>query len=102
MSAYFFFDVHEICDPEKASEYRSGVFATVEAFGGTYRILGGQCESIEGNWAPGIPVLIEFSNRETARAWYDSDVYRPLKDLRMEAMDSSALLVDGFDHQKAT
>lgn len=100
MAAYFFFDVHEIRDPEKAADYRSRVFATVETFGGTYRILGGQYEKFEGDWSPSIPVLIEFPDRQKAKAWYDSDDYRPLKDLRTQAMDASALLIDGFDHKK--
>ena len=97
MTAYFLFDVHEIRDPERAAEYRGQVFATVESFGGTYRILGGHLEKIEGDWAPNIPVLIEFPDRDQARAWYDSDLYRPLRDLRMQAMDASAVLIDGFE-----
>ena len=32
MTAYFFFDVHEIRDPDKAAEYRGQVFATVETY----------------------------------------------------------------------
>ena len=80
MTAYFLFDIHEIHDADKATEYRGQVFATVETFGGTYRILGGQVDKIEGDWTTGILVLIEFPNRNQAQAWYDSDLYRPLKD----------------------
>ena len=101
MNAYFLFDVHEIRDSEKAEEYRSQVFSTVEAYDGTYRILGGECEKIEGDWTPGILVLIEFPDRHQAQAWYDSERYRPLKDQRLQAMDASAVLIDGFDHQKS-
>ncbi len=101
MTAYALFDVHEIHDADKAADYRGQVFATVEAFGGTYRILGGPCLRLEGDWAPTIPVLIEFADMDQARAWYESDLYRPLRDLRMQAMSASALLIEGFDHQKA-
>ena len=102
MTAYFLFDVHQIHDPDKAAEYRGQVIANVEAFGGTYRILGGDFDRVEGDWSPGILVLIEFPDRNQARVWYDSDLYRPLKALRRQAMDASAILVDGFDHQKRT
>lgn len=100
MSAYFLFNVHKIHDSDKAADYRGRVFATVENFGGTYRILGGEVEKIERDWDLGILVLIEFPDREQATAWYDSDLYRPLKQQRLQAMDASAILIDGFDHQK--
>lgn len=45
-------------------------------------------------------MLIEFPDRERARAWYLSDDYRPLKKLGLEAMDASAMLIDEFAHQK--
>lgn len=100
MSAYFLFTVHKINDPDKATEYRGGVFATVEKFGGTYRILTDDIEKIEGDWNPGIVVLIEFPDRNQAQAWYDSDTYRPLKALRLQAMEASAVLIEGFYHQR--
>lgn len=97
MTAYFVFDVREIRDGDKAAEYRSQVFDTVEQHGGRYLVLGGPVEAVEGDWSPNIPVIIEFPSLEKARAWYDSDVYGPLQSLRMEAMDAHAVLIDGFN-----
>lgn len=101
MAAYFFFDVREITDPEKAGEYRQKVFATVEQFGGRYLALGGPFEIVEGDWSPVIPVIIRFESMERAREWYASEAYRPLKALRLEATKSCAALIEGFDHQQA-
>ena len=98
MAAYFMFDVREIKDAERTSQYRNQVFATVERFGGRYLALGGPFEVIEGDWRPGIPVIIEFPSIERARAWYESDVYRPLLALREEDTDSFAILIEGFEH----
>jgi len=99
MTAYFLFDVREIKDPEGAKQYRDGVFRTVHQHGGRYLALGGKFDVKEGAWSPGIVVIIEFPSRERAEAWYDSDSYRPLRELRLRATDSCAILVDGFADQ---
>jgi uncharacterized protein (DUF1330 family) len=99
MAAYFFFDVREITDTEKAGEYRQRVFATVEQFGGRYLALGGPFEVIEGEWSPVIPVIIEFESMGRAREWYASEAYRPLKALRLEGTKSCCVLIEGFEHQ---
>lgn len=101
MPAYFFFDVREILDQDKLASYRSQVFATVERHGGRYRVLGGPFEQLEGDWRPGIPVIIEFPDLDAARTWYESKDYRPLRELRLAATRSNAVLIDGFDYQPA-
>ena len=44
MAAYFLFDVRHIHDQDLLAKYRQQVFATVERFGGRYRVLGGPVE----------------------------------------------------------
>lgn len=95
MSAFFFFDVKEITNPEKMNEYREAVFATVERYEGTYRVVGGEQQPLEGDWRPTFPVIIEFENVEKARRWYDSPEYEPLKKLRLSATKGSGVLIDG-------
>lgn len=101
MSAYFFFDVRGIHDQDKLDQYKSGVFATVEQYGGRYLVLGGPFEVLEGDWSPVIPVIIEFPSRDKAQAWYNSNDYKPLRKLRLDATDSCGVLIDGFDHRPA-
>ncbi|MDA7428967.1 DUF1330 domain-containing protein [Primorskyibacter aestuariivivens] len=98
MSAFVLFDVRDVKDTEKLGQYQSGVLETVNAYGGRYRVLGGQAELIEGSWAIGMPVLIEFPSRAKAEDWYRSDSYRPLLALRREATEGAALLIDGCEH----
>ncbi|HEX4948468.1 MAG TPA: DUF1330 domain-containing protein [Blastocatellia bacterium] len=95
MSAYFFLDVLEITDPARMEQYRDGVLATVEQFGGRYLTVGGKTEMVEGNWQPVFPVIIEFPNLEQARRWYDSEEYRELKNLRLAATKGNAVLIEG-------
>ena len=95
MPAYCFFDVLEVTDPEKLEEYRGGVLATVEQYGGCYLTVGGRCDVVEGQWRPVFPVLIEFSDLEQAHRWYDSEEYRGLKALRLAATRGNAVFIEG-------
>ncbi|WP_171060787.1 DUF1330 domain-containing protein [Poseidonocella sp. HB161398] len=97
MSGFMFFDVREIRDADLLAEYRAGVFATVEAFGGRYRVLGGMEEALEGRWQPRIPVLIEFASVEAARDWYRSDAYAPLLRKRLAAAECDGVLLSGIE-----
>ena len=97
MSAYFLFNLLEITDDAKMEEYRRGVFATVEQYRGRYLVIGGNPQPVEGDWRPGFLVLIEFENLEQANRWYNSDEYRDLLALRLEATRGSCVLIDGFN-----
>ena len=95
MPAYFWFDIREIKDPNKMEEYRRGVRAVVEKFGGRYVVLGGPFQVVEGSYQPVFPVMLEFASTEAARRWYDSEDYRDLKALRLAATDGNAFLMAG-------
>lgn len=100
MSAYCFFDVLEVIDPEKLEEYRDGVLATVERYGGRYLTVGGRSDVVEGEWRPVFPVLIEFSSLERAHDWYDSEEYRDLKALRLAATRGNAVFIEGTEFRR--
>ena len=100
MSAYCFFDVLEVIDPEKLEEYRDGVLATVEQYGGRYLTVGGRSDVVEGQWRPVFPVLIEFPNLEQAHKWYESEEYRDLKALRLAATRGNAVFIEGTEFRR--
>ena len=95
MPAYCFFDVLHVTDPDGLQRYRDGVLATVEHFGGRYLTVGGRCDVVEGDWRPTFPVLIEFPSLQHAHDWYDSDIYRELRALRLSATRGHAVFIDG-------
>jgi uncharacterized protein (DUF1330 family) len=100
MAAYCFFDVLQVTDPQKLEQYRAGVLATVEKYGGRYLTVGGQCDVVEGNWKPVFPVLIEFPSLAEAHRWYNSDGYRDLKALRLAATRGNAVFIEGTGFQR--
>ena len=87
-------------DSAKLEQYRDGVLATVERYGGRYLTVGGKCDVVEGEWRPVFPVLIEFPSLEQAHAWYDSEEYRELKALRLAATKGNAVFIEGNEFKR--
>lgn len=96
MAAFCFFDILKIHDEEKMSLYREKVSDTVAQYQGRYLAIGGPCDVMEGNLQPTFPVLLEFPSLSQAHAWYNSDEYQSLKQLRLSAVDSNAFFIQGF------
>jgi uncharacterized protein (DUF1330 family) len=69
--------------------------ATVHAYEGKYLVRGSDVQALEGTWDDERIVIVEFPSVEAALAWYQSDVYRPLREIRQRAADAVILLVAG-------
>ena len=96
MRGYIVADV-EIHDQEAYAEYRAGVLDSLVPFGGRFLVRGGTWEPLEGDWQPGRLVVLEFPSVEQARAWYESDAYRALRDLRRRISRGNLVLVEGWE-----
>ena len=85
-------DVH---DPEAYERYKAASPATIEAFGGRFVVRGGELETLEGDWHPKRMVLVEFPDLDTARRWYDSELYRHARSLREGVAELKMVAVAG-------
>jgi uncharacterized protein (DUF1330 family) len=94
MAAYFIVEV-EVLDPVRYEDYRAMVPPTLAAYGGRFIVRGGASQTLEGDWRPKRLVVLEFPSLERARAWYDSEEYRPAKELRLATARSTVVLVEG-------
>lgn len=94
MAAYIVSRVN-IHNREAMQRYMAEAPATVAAFGGRYLVRGGEVRALEGAWEHDRMVVVEFPDRDAALAWYESDVYRPLRDLRQANAEAVILLADG-------
>ncbi len=81
-------------DHEDIHRYLERIQATLDPFGGRFLVHGPQVDVIEGEW-PGTIVVIEFPDRDAARAWYDSPAYQEILPLRTRHIEGSAIIVDG-------
>ena len=76
------------------AEYLTKVDDTFTPFGGRFLVHGSAAEAVEGQW-PGSVVIVEFPDRERARAWYASDAYQAILRLRTDNSDGDVIFVDG-------
>jgi uncharacterized protein (DUF1330 family) len=94
MPAYVIAEV-DVSDPDQYARYRAAVPAGLEAHGGRFLARGGETASLEGDWQPKRIVVIEFSDLDSVRRWYDSAEYREARDLREGAAVMRMIAVAG-------
>jgi uncharacterized protein (DUF1330 family) len=86
----------DITDLDLMKQYQRDVVAVVEAYGGRYHVRGAEVVALEGAWENDRMVVLEFADRDAALAWYNSEEYRPLKEMRQKAGDATILLAQGL------
>lgn len=81
--------------PAAMERYIAEAAATVHAHGGKYLVRGSDVQALEGSWDDERMVVVEFPSEEAALAWYRSDAYRPLREIRQQAAEAVILLAAG-------
>ncbi|HUF53171.1 MAG TPA: DUF1330 domain-containing protein [Dehalococcoidia bacterium] len=76
-------------------DYASKIFATISGFGGKV-VAANDAEVREGSLPHVRTVIGEFPDIESLRAWYESDAYQAIIDLRKNATDGTLLFVEGM------
>ena len=82
---------------EAFEAYARDVERTIEQFGGRYIVGTRDVDVREGSWRPPLVVVLEFGSLEAARAWYESDEYRELREIRRQGSETDLILVDGLE-----
>ena len=95
MPAYVIASVTEAWDQDALAEYRERNTEAVTKHGGRFVARGGHHEILEGDYAPVRVVIIEFPDLDSARGWYESDDYAPLRELRRSASKTDIFVVEG-------
>jgi uncharacterized protein (DUF1330 family) len=85
----------DVTDKEGFRRYAQEVPATLAKYGGRYLVQGGPFEVIEGEWKPRLLVVVEFPSRERLEAWYNSEEYKPLLELRKRSAKTDAVIAEG-------
>jgi len=96
MSAYIV--IHNvITDPAKMQAYFPMAVETLAAHGAEILAAADATSFLEGN--PPFPrtVILKFATPAAARGWHESPEYRQALQLRLQATEGYAVLVDGLD-----
>ena len=94
--AYGYVIVHvDVTAPEVYAEYKTLVKPTLDQFGGTFLVRGGQADQFEGTPVGDRHVIIQFPSRQAAINWYHSEEYADAKALRQSASRGILTIVEG-------
>jgi uncharacterized protein (DUF1330 family) len=81
------------------ARYGSKVQSVAEEFGGEFLGASRAARAAEGQWDGNWTVITRFPSTEAAAAFYDSDGYAPLRDLRIDELTewANVVIVPGLD-----
>ena len=94
MSGYAIFNIN-VKNPENYKEYVEKVKPTAEKYDGEYIVRGGDNTVVEGSWQHPRTVVIKFPTYEKALEWYNSEEYKPIKQIRLDNADTNGMIIEG-------
>ena len=94
MSGFAIFNI-DIKRPEEYREYVNKVKPIAESYGGEYIVRGGENTIVEGNWDYPRTVVIKFPSYEKALEWYNSEEYKPIKQIRLDNSVANGIIIKG-------
>ena len=85
----------DIKNPEAYKEYVGKVKPIAEKYGGEYIVRGGEYKVVEGQWTYPRTVVIKFPSYEKAMEFYNSEEYKPVKQIRLDNSVSNGIIIKG-------
>ena len=95
MSGYVIANIN-VKNSEAYKEYVGKVKPTVEKFGGEYLVRNGEFKVIDGEWKHPRTVVIKFPTYEKAWEWYNSEEYKPIKQIRLDNSEGTNIIIKGI------
>jgi len=92
MSTYII-ATYDVTDPEGFEAYTPGVIPTLMAHSAEVLVAEHDSDALEGQ-PPKSTIVLKFADREAAMAWYNSDEYQAVIDLRRDNSEGSVVIVD--------
>ena len=96
MSAGYVIAQLKVTNPENYKEYVNKVTEVVQKFGGEYLVRNGEYQCVEGETKFPRIVVIKFPSYEKALEWYNSDEYKPVKQIRLNNSEGSNIIIKGI------
>jgi uncharacterized protein (DUF1330 family) len=92
--AYAIANLHEITDPKTYEEYAALAGPNIAKYNGKLVILCKDIGVYEGSWTGNQILILEFPNRAALDAWYGSDEYAPLMEMRKKSLIADVIVID--------
>ena len=85
----------KITNPENYKEYVEKVTPLVKKFGGEFLVRAGEFQIFDGETKFPRIIVLKFPSYEKALEWYNSDTYKPLKELRQKGSEGNIIIIKG-------
>ena len=85
----------KVTNPENYKEYVEKVTPLVKKFGGEFLVRAGEFQIFDGETKFPRIIILKFSSYEKALEWYNSDIYKPLKELRQKGSEGNIIIIKG-------
>ena len=96
MSAAYLIAQLKVTNSENYKEYIEKVPEIIKKYGGEYLARGGEYTVVEGEDNYPRIILIKFPSYEKALEWYNSEDYKPIKQIRLDNADSNGMIIEGI------
>ncbi len=96
IAAYVIYNLTALRDQEAMAEYVKKFEAMFGKYDGKVLAVSPDFDVLEGDWKAQRVVIIEFTDMEALRRWYDSDEYKPLIKLCQGAAQGDIIALNGL------
>ena len=96
MSAGYVIAQLKITNPENYKEYVEKVTPLVKKYGGEFLVRAGEFKIFDGETKFPRIIILKFPSYEKALEWYNSDLYKPLKELRQKGSEGNIIIIKGI------
>ncbi len=96
MSAGYVIAQLRVKNPENYKDYVNKVTPIVKKFGGEFLVRNGEYQIFEGETEFPRIVLLKFPTYEKALEWYNSDEYKPIKQIRLDNSKGTNIIIRGL------
>ena len=96
MSAGYVIAQLKVTNSENYKEYVEKVPDIIKKYGGEYLSRGGEYKVVEGEDNFPRIVIIKFPSYEKALEWYNSEEYKPIKQIRLDNSEGTNIIIKGI------
>ena len=95
MSAGYVIAQLKVKNPENYKEYVNKVTPIVKKFGGEFLVRNGEYKIFDGETDFPRIILLKFPSYERALEWYNSEEYKPIKQIRLDNSEGTNIVIKG-------
>ena len=96
MSAGYVIAQLKITNFENYKEYVEKVNPIVKKFGGEFLVRAGEFQIFDGETKFPRIIVLKFPSYEKALEWYNSEEYKPIKQIRLDNSEGTNIIIKGI------